>query len=268
MVIGLRRSQWDQCGGKRRRGPKPKVAPPTKPSRAGCPWTPEEKLRLSEMWGVVDPEEIVASFGRTWGAIQKQAEKQRLSHGLPEGVVTLTEAERRLGHDRESLENIARRHGVPLRSHPCPWSAGRRRKTGVRWKCVEFAVLESAVMLEDRELETVGGAADRRGIPADTLRSWLRADGLIPPRRHGRVVSRVRTVDVDRVVASRHHPSKELVGVAARRHGVPVSTMRRWLRIAGLMTPVPRGHRLWLDPKVIDAVVNEHRGLSVEATRA
>lgn len=263
VVVGLRRSEWDQCAAPRKRGPKPKARIVQNP-RQGRRWTPEESARLTDLWGVVDSAEVCLSIGRSWDAILKQSEVLGLPSGLPSGMVTMLEAEKILGHNRASLANIAQRNGVEVRPHPCPRTRGSRHG-GVRWRCVNLDALRTAVEREDRETETVHAAALQRGIPDETLRRWLREAGLIPPCDGDKAYRRVASADVDRVVAARQ--TLELTTTAAKRVNVNVSTLQLWLRKSGLRKPKAHGRSPWLDPRAVDDVVARNRMNAMVNTR-
>lgn len=201
-VAGLRRSEWNRCGGAWPRGPKT-----AKVSREGCRWTPEENARLTDLWGVIDPDELCVSLRRAWDAIAQHAVRElKLPRGLPKGMVSIADAARALGYDPTATLDLAARNNVPVRYHPCPGrlKGHRNGKPGPGClRCVSLDELREAADRETRETETVHAAAVRRGMQDVVLRRWLRAAGLMPPKQTPRRTVRVLTVEIDRVVAAR-----------------------------------------------------------------
>lgn len=212
-VAGLRRSEWNRCGGAWPRGsaarkvPRPSPVPGKKPR-----WTTADKETLALQWGVLPPAELEALLGRTWRAIIDQAVRQGLPTGLPRGWRSITGAAKALGMSRPSLLRVLARNGVEVRLHPCPLNhpSCRERlakRTGRRSdrRCVDYFLAREAVAQETRETEVVRAAAFARGLVHETLRAWLREAGELLPASESRKGSpvRVRTEIIDRVVNTR-----------------------------------------------------------------
>lgn len=207
-------------------------------------WTAAENVKLTLEW--CDPGVTLAklskAFGRSPLAIYYHAHSIGLQRGVPDGFVSIADACRRCGVDRQLLRRILGQAKVPtFRTLSRPGSP----RQAFRFRYVDPERAEAAVAKWTR-MEAVESAARSRGLVGETLRRLLLGAGHRPPRFHA--VWRVSTSVIDAVLAAR----PEHISRAARRHGLTPITLSGWLVDAGVMV---KGSRRGLPIAVIDRVV-------------
>lgn len=179
---------------------------------------------------------------------------------LQPGTVTIAAAARHLGIDPKAVISLAARHDVPIR--PCPVGtrpskpkAGTTRRATRR--CVDLAALVAVATKETRETETIRGAAVRRGLCEQSLRTWLREAGLIPPGTLLKAYVRVPTTDIEQVLRDRG--ATETPSEGARRHKVCPTRLRGWLLKAKVLTEAQKGQWVRVAIADVDRVVQANR---------
>lgn len=225
-------------------------------------WTDAEDATLVREWGEVCPRVLMGKLpGRSWAAIRQRAAKVLgLETGVPQGSVSIEEAARRLGYESGSFVlRLAARTGVTIRKHPRPRDTGPR-VAGRR--IVEWDSIRDAFTTEQRETESVAGAARTRGLCNIRLWRWLRAAGVLPELQPGaakRGAMHLPSEVIDAVVAARRPASvpRELLSVAAVRLSLRPATLSRWLRLEGVR--LGKGNKDGVPTEMIDRVVAAHR---------
>lgn len=235
---------------------------PSAKSPVGTRWTPEQKIYLEGSWGFEKMATLVKYLGRTESSIRDCATKELGLPLVPDGWATLPVVAKRCGVSEEEMRTILRNHGV----YKHKWYS----KGDIGY--FEVARCEQIVASMTREWEVVTEAAGRRGISYWRLLRWLRADRaeIMPNKNVGRLGKvrpfklRCRTVDIDRVIASRGWSiSCVTVTEAARRVGMPLNTLRNRLSLAGLERKKPNGVGSfdYVDMDVVRDVLATGRGL-------
>jgi hypothetical protein len=182
-------------------------------------WTMQEDTSLRLWWGYYSLEIIAKRLKRGVHAVYKRAVATlKLRGGAPAGFETLTHAAERTGFETSSLRHLLRVEGVRAVTTMSP-----RRGSYAR-HMVEVADVDDAVERYMRR-ETMAQAAERVGLSVDSLRLRLRTLGV--PFVSKRKLAFLPE-DVDRAAAL------ERLGTAAHRIGVHWTTLREWMRKAGI----------------------------------
>lgn len=224
-------------------------------TKQALPWSKNELRILARKFGKVSRATIMAMLHkRSWGAIVKQAKADGLI-GLPTGKLVLATAARKFGYNVATFRDLLARHSVKVVHYSC--CNGKEDVTSP-WRYVSEAACHRAVRA-DMDRETMAHAASRLGVPYKTLRAWLLAAGRVMPGRRG-CWQRLEPGVADAVVAANGFCAggETLSGAAKRVHADP-RNLRAWLSAAGAYSTPPRGQRVWLDPAIVDRVVNNHR---------
>lgn len=166
-------------------------------------WTMLDDARLRQQWGIGLSVEVVAKrIGRTSKATYQRAKVIGLPLGLQPGYERWTDAAKRTGYCTTQLWRICRWAGVEVHramSRPSK-PRGRSKAHAFRHHFVDSFELDEAIERWHRT-EAVHSAARARGLVGDTLRRWLRDEGLPPPT--GKQHWRVETETIERVVTHR-----------------------------------------------------------------
>ena len=163
-------------------------------ARIGCEWTPAEDECLRMCWGGMAPRAITERLPRrNWRAILQRVEALGIDR-IPEGLVTLAEAARRLGFARGTVLRICRAHDVPTSrwwgqraTGPAKRGEGRTKGGRVcRWLLVDLTLATIAVEAELGDArETVHGGAIARGVKPSALRAELLRRGAFTVGKRG-----------------------------------------------------------------------------------
>ena len=169
-------------------------------------------------------------------------------------VKTVAEA---CGVHMSTMRRVITQYAVPTRVD------ATRRSHGQGHAVVNIEAAREALM-RDLSAETIAYAAKRHGV------DWMLVSrALVKAGVHSRGKSQRKTWFDPRVVdaalaAYRTNPTdKETTPHAAQRSGVPVSTMKRWLASEGVVQTRAMARKAWLDPAIVDAIVNRRRAAAV-----
>lgn len=174
--------------------------------RTGHYWTPDDDARLRRLWHDVSPRALRAAFrGRSWNAVYTRAYTLGLPMGVPQGLESVGRAATRCGFAHPTMVRVLEAAGVrPRRAYGGPGSRDGYSHTGKLRGGVRYVDPADADHAVRRWLatETVSAAAAARGLPRPTLRTWLRAAGVLARGTMGRP-QRLPSATIDRVVAAR-----------------------------------------------------------------
>jgi len=160
-----------------------------------------------------------------------------------------------LGISRVMLHRIVAAHSVPMVSDA---AVDARRSTLVH---VEAA---KAAMLRDLATETQDEASARHGVSYGTMARALTAAGLKYRKGNRRKSWLVpAAVDAAMLAYRTKSTSRETMPQAALRTSMVPSTLRGWLAADGFRQDRTQYRTAWLDPAIVDAVVNKRRAKDV-----
>lgn len=169
-------------------------------------WSEREDDIIASRWGYEQAPEIAKLLGaRSARSVYQRALKLGLNKRRPVGFLPMTAAAQRMGVHDSLMRKIVANEGVPTYGPSLP-----TRNDG-RIRYVELFAVEKAFrrwLKRQAELESVGCAARRIGVTAQTMRLWLlgaRKAGINVPKkpREFSVPWLVPSDVVDRVAAER-----------------------------------------------------------------
>ncbi len=162
----------------------------------GRRWKPPADAALRRGWAAArELGELARELGRSPDAVCDRMAALGLGR-VPDGWVTLDAGAALAGVNRRTLAGILARQGVSTaRSYPA--REGDRCGRSVIARRVEVV---AAVATETREVETINGAARRRGLRPELLSRWLVAIGLHKVERGRRCPVRFSSDTIDAAV--------------------------------------------------------------------
>ena len=168
----------------------------------GYYWSPEEEAILAEYWpdgGVRTLHEKLPK--RNWTGMRAHAKRM----GLPErwqGYMTISQASKRLGYDRDTVLSALKEEGVTTYMR-----GGKKYSTAPKYKhrVVEWDEAQDA-MLKWMSRETPLNAAEKAGVPYRTLLDWLKAHGIKSPSK-GHIL-KIPAGEIEAIIAE-HKPAWE-----------------------------------------------------------
>jgi transposase len=221
-------------------------------------WTPREDDVLRMHWGARPVAEVATILERSAEAVYQRAGKIGLGLGCPQGFEYLHNAALRVGHDPKTLRRILRWARVPIRE-----ASADPKSSNVRHVVEPYEVDEAMALWGEHE--TPAEAAHRTGFDEHTMRRLLRAAIARGELKDERPASGrhwlVRKSVVDKIVAARLRA--ESAAQATKRVGVSYPTLHKWLKASG----IAHGRGIWLDPDVVDRVVEAKRAAGSRAFR-
>ena len=176
-------------------------------------WTPKEDEVLRLYWNDSSLRTLKDRLpGRTRNAIYERACRLGLRAGTPQGMVSVKSLAKdpSWGYDYYKTLKMLETAGVRVRNF-----SYSGKKVGVRYVEVDEArraaeEWERRIADERVGKETVKEAAIRLGIREESLRNWVRAEGLLPPTAPGRKYKFWALPEVyDRIATKRRHPPVE-----------------------------------------------------------
>lgn len=215
-------------------------------NRVGDPWTADDDLQLTLLWGEHTLTKIAKKLGRNPISVYHHARKIGLRCGAPQGTEYLWRAALRTGYSVKQLRRIFEVVGGvrvrPAMSRP----SGPRSFTH---SCVEPLDVDAAIAAFIKTRETLSEAARRYSMKALTMRQRLVAAGVEVPDH---CMPSLLRDDVDRAMRT------ESLIDAKRRLGCDAVTLRRAL-IEGGVKKRGRGHTTWmLPPEEYDRALAAH----------
>lgn len=242
-------------------------------------WTRKEDEVLRNSWNEVGTRSLVKRLkGRTLCAIYERARHLGLRAGTPQGMTSVKALSKdpRWGYDYYKTLKMLRAHGVTL--HRYSYASLKVSARGTLY--VEEADAREAAEAWERAIavqrvgkESPKEAARRLGIRSHMMAEWLTNEGLLGPQCKGvkrRFWAEPKVYDA-LVEKYRKRPKARPAGQecpkdAAKRLGVSYDTLRRWMRLDGILPVQPKGtKRMRFVPfEVYNAVVKKRRQPPVE----
>jgi len=220
-----------------------------------CPdrrWSDSSIQTLRNLWGLETLPQIAKTLERTPLAVCLKASELGLKLGCPDGWAYITNEAKRTGFEIPTLKNVMEQAGMRV------FQSYSMRKPGAkyRWCIVQPSDVDYAVTWWCTT-ETLHGAAVARGVAPDTLKRWLVAAGLTPPKKK-RDIWRIPSKDIDEVIEKRTtaKQDKARVTVQLRVVAEKIKVPRQTLKSRLIALGIPHG-RWGMRAVDVDKVVKD-----------